>query len=121
MAIIMTWRETKDAGKQAFSEGDYPEALSLYSDAVDQLLTTSENGNHVSEHQILLSNVIACRLKIGGEDMVGKAVDEAKEVCLFFLNCIQCFYIMRLCRVVSGWSGQIGVISVLRVIYKGND
>ena len=84
MAIIMTWRETKDAGKQAFSEGDYPEALSLYSDAVDQLLASSENGNHVSEHQILLSNVIACRLKIGGEDMVGKAVDEAKEVCLFF-------------------------------------
>lgn len=32
------------------------------------------------EHQILLSNVIACRLKIGGNEMAQKAVEDAKQV-----------------------------------------
>ena len=32
------------------------------------------------QHQILLSNVIACRLKIGGEEMANKAVEEAQQV-----------------------------------------
>ena len=96
----MSWRETKDAGKQAFSEGKYPVALSLYSEAIDQLLTSDEgeqegsnvdnrtnssrgNGSRsgpTNDHQVLLSNVIACRLKIGGQDMVAKAVDDAKQV-----------------------------------------
>ena len=90
----MSWRDTKDAGKEAFTNGSYSEALTLYSDAIDQLLTPAEeeadgsyvfvDGNgtngHTEEHQILLSNVIACRLKIGGEDMSKKAVDEAKQV-----------------------------------------
>mmetsp|Transcript_41467 Transcript_41467/g.71004 ORF Transcript_41467/g.71004 Transcript_41467/m.71004 type:complete len:540 (+) Transcript_41467:86-1705(+) len=89
----MTWRETKDAGKQAFSEGNHSQALSLYTEAIDQLLSEehegsdeirgngsrSGGGDHTSEHQILLSNVVACRLKIGGNEMVTKAVDDAKK------------------------------------------
>ena len=39
----------------------------------------ANSGNHANEHQILLSNAIACRLKIGGEETVAKAVDDAKK------------------------------------------
>ncbi|KAL7538817.1 hypothetical protein ACHAXR_008804 [Thalassiosira sp. AJA248-18] len=82
----MPWRDSKDAGKQAFSQGNYSEALSCYSEAITLLLASEEQGNrgsgrghHTNEHQVLLSNVIACRLKIGGQDMANKAVEESKE------------------------------------------
>ena len=85
-----TWRESKDAGKQAFTEGKYDESLSFYSRALEQLTEDehdegNSNGNGgsgstVNEHQILLSNVIACRLKIGGEEMATTAIAEAKKV-----------------------------------------
>jgi hypothetical protein len=109
------WRESNDAGRRAFSESNYSQALFHYSEAIDQLLVFSSpspasaeeeprhdhpgdnrNGGqqqqqqqqqqqHLfqkdnNEHQILLSNVIACRLKIGGIDMAEKAVEEAKQV-----------------------------------------
>mmetsp|Transcript_38770 Transcript_38770/g.71381 ORF Transcript_38770/g.71381 Transcript_38770/m.71381 type:complete len:99 (-) Transcript_38770:14-310(-) len=91
------WSDTKDAGRQAVADGKYPEALALYSQAIDQLVTSEEgsnddnrtngrrgsrsrSGGHTNERQILLSNVVACRLKIGGEDMVAKAVDDAKQL-----------------------------------------
>ncbi|KAL7472584.1 hypothetical protein ACHAXS_012955, partial [Conticribra weissflogii] len=83
-----TWRESKDAGNLAFNEGNYPEALAFYLRALEQL-SDDEHGNddhagarrddNSKDRQILLSNVIACRLKIGGEDMATKAVEEAKE------------------------------------------
>lgn len=93
----MSWRETKDAGKRAFSQGKHEEALELYTRAISELSATSsststdgggdgerrggsDGGTHTTEHQILLSNVIACRLKIGGRDMSEKAVDDAKKV-----------------------------------------
>ncbi len=83
----MGWRETKDLGKAAFADERYNESLSHYITAIDQLLAEGEqdrvpNGSnhHINEHQILLSNVIACRLKIGGVDMAEKAVEEAKKV-----------------------------------------
>ncbi|KAL3784455.1 hypothetical protein ACHAW5_004015 [Stephanodiscus triporus] len=99
----MTWTESKDAGKRAFSENKFSEALDHYSAAIDQLssssLSSSEGaqrrdegsrggggggrGGSASEHHqqlsILLSNVVACRLKIGGTDMVEKAVEDAKK------------------------------------------
>ena len=81
------WRETKDAGKQAFTEGEHGKALALYSEAIEQLLAADEEpahgggrGGHTTEHQVLLSNVIACRLKIGGPEMTAKAVAEAEQV-----------------------------------------
>ncbi len=95
-----SWRESKDAGRRAFLEREYSQALFNYSEAIDQLLVSSpspasaeEEPRHhhgdshggqrhlfKNEHQILLSNVIACRLKIGGKDMAEKAVEEAKLV-----------------------------------------
>mmetsp|Transcript_28088 Transcript_28088/g.57537 ORF Transcript_28088/g.57537 Transcript_28088/m.57537 type:complete len:466 (+) Transcript_28088:150-1547(+) len=83
-----TWRESKDAGNLAFNDGKYPEALTFYLTALEQL-SDDEHENyydagarrddHSKDRQILLSNVIACRLKVGGEDMATKAVEEAKE------------------------------------------
>ena len=82
----MSWRESKDAGKEAFAEGKYSEALTSYCEAIDLLKSeelegSNGDGSHANEHQILLSNAIACRLKIGGRNMAEKALDEAKKVC----------------------------------------
>jgi len=79
----MSWKESKDAGQQAFVNENYPEALIQYTKAID-LLTSGEAGssNNTKEHQVLLSNVIACRLKIGGADMATKAVEDSKQVCI---------------------------------------
>jgi hypothetical protein len=98
---MTTWTESKDAGNRAFSESKFSEALDHYSAAIDQLSSSSSSegaqrrdegsrgggggrGGSASEHQqqlsILLSNAVACRLKIGGTDMVEKAVEDAKKV-----------------------------------------
>lgn len=113
--MTTSWRESKDAGRQAFLDSNYPQALFHYSEAIDKLLLSSASSSSPAsaaeerlrvdqhgrsgstagssrvglqqqhhpfqhEHQILLSNVIACRLKIGGTDMAEKAVEEAKQV-----------------------------------------
>ena len=97
---MLEWKESKDAGKIAFTNQNYPEALNQYCKAIKQLLTSSssnlnnegsssssssrnDDNNHTEEHQILLSNVIACRLKIGGSDMINLAVEDAKKVNCF--------------------------------------
>jgi hypothetical protein len=77
---------SKDDGKRAFIENRFSDALGHYLTAIDEILTTSSStegansSSSNSEHQILLSNVVACRLKIGGTDMIAKAVEEAKKV-----------------------------------------
>jgi hypothetical protein len=92
----MSWRESKDAAAEAYRAGRITDALVQYSSALDQLSSLSSTEEDVqrgdeggrrggggrvgSDRQILLSNVVACRLKIGGTDMVEKAVEEAKEV-----------------------------------------
>ena len=99
---MSSWQDTKDAAKQAFTSAHYSDSLTLYLEAIDQLLaedtpsststSNDENSNHrkehTNEHQILLSNVIACRLKIGGEEMATKAIDEAKKVSTHELSLI---------------------------------
>ena len=94
----MLWKESKDEGKVAFTNQNYPEALNQYCKAIQQLTSSSNNSNinegnsssssrndsnHTEEHQILLSNVIACRLKIGGSEMINLAVEDAKKVSCF--------------------------------------
>jgi hypothetical protein len=81
---------SKEDGKRAFIENRFSDALGHYLTAIDQILTSSStegtsSTSSNSEHQILLSNVVACRLKIGGTDMIEKAVEEAKKVRLFFV------------------------------------
>jgi hypothetical protein len=95
---MTSWRESKDAAAKAYRAERWVDALDHYTSALDQLSSSSSSKEDVqrrdevagrgcgggrgvsSDHQILLSNVIACRLKIGGTDMVVKAVEEAKKV-----------------------------------------
>ena len=79
---MSSWKESKDAGQQAFVNENYPEALNQYTKAIDLLTSEEGSSNNIKEHQVLLSNVIACRLKIGGDDMATKAVDDSKQVCI---------------------------------------
>jgi hypothetical protein len=83
MAVAaVTWSESKDKGKHFFSQGNYNAALTSYLTALDQLtsLETRDGNDKSNDKQILLSNVVACRLKIGGEDMATQAVEDAKQV-----------------------------------------
>ena len=92
---MTSWRESKDAAAEAYRAERWVDALDHYSSALDQLSSSSSKEDvqrrdevgrggggrgGSSDHQILLSNVIACRLKIGGTGMVEKAVEEAKKV-----------------------------------------
>ena len=87
--MLTPWKESKDAGQQAFMDGNYNSALLHYENAIDELLTSTSSSNnegsysssHNNEHQVLLSNVIACRLNVGGVDMATLAVEDGKKVC----------------------------------------
>ena len=67
------WRSHKEDGKNYFRQEKFEEALTSYRAA---LLTAPD----ATEKQILLSNIVACRLKIGGPAMAAAAVEEAKQV-----------------------------------------
>lgn len=78
---MTTWNSEKDLGATSFSSQNYHDAIRHYSNAIQKLQDSGVQGVEVKKHrQILLSNVIACRLKIGGKEMIDKAVGEAKEV-----------------------------------------
>lgn len=68
----MSWIQHKEAAKGHFQNERYDQALSSYQAAV---VNAPE-----AEKQILLSNCIACRLKIGGPAMAAAAVEESKRV-----------------------------------------
>lgn len=79
------WSNDSDLGATSFSSQNYHEALRHYSNALEKLhIGESSSGGDSTErkkqHQILLSNVIACRLKIGGDEMISRSIGEAKEV-----------------------------------------
>lgn len=67
------WMSHKQDGKNYFRQEKFEEALTSYRAA---LLTAPD----AAEKQILLSNIVACRLKIGGPAMSAAAVEEAKQV-----------------------------------------
>mmetsp|Transcript_5626 Transcript_5626/g.9226 ORF Transcript_5626/g.9226 Transcript_5626/m.9226 type:complete len:408 (-) Transcript_5626:940-2163(-) len=77
----MAWTEFKDAGKIAFSQGNFDLALSSYLNALEELTSEErrDGSDKSNDKQILLSNVVACRLKIGGDAMTTQAVEEAKQ------------------------------------------
>ena len=76
---ITDWRDLKDQGRESFGRADYNEALRLYLESIDQLTSQSDARTN-DEHQVLLSNVVACRLKLGGQAQVEKAVEDAQKV-----------------------------------------
>jgi len=77
----MVWTEYKDAGKIAFSQGNFQSALSSYLTALEELTSEErrDGSDKSNDKQILLSNVVACRLKIGGGEMATQAIEEAKQ------------------------------------------
>ena len=68
-----TWREFKDRGRDAFNAERYHDALSAYRSALAFPSVPD------AERQVCLSNLVACRLKIGGPAMASAAVEEAKQ------------------------------------------
>ena len=71
-----SWRSFKEQAKRAFENGNYHESLSFYSSALHPNLSCP-----AAERQILLSNMVACRLQIGGTAQAEAAVENAKQVC----------------------------------------
>jgi len=67
-----SWQTHKNEGKQAYDSEDYERALRCYAAALNPELEAPRQ-----EQQILLSNIVACRLKIGGQEEL--AVRDAKK------------------------------------------
>jgi hypothetical protein len=88
--MTSSWTDESNLGASLYSSERYPEALVHYTNALnalssDETVVAVTEQEKKKQRQILLSNVIACRLKIGGEDMIERALVEAREVsaCLF--------------------------------------
>lgn len=64
----------QDQAKAAYQTGDFEEALKLYRTAL------SSDARDKKERQLLLSNIVACRLNIGGKAQAEAAVENAKQV-----------------------------------------
>ena len=88
------WRGWKERGKQAYLKGEYASALQAFSQAaqrqrnpirgVDSGSNTNGNDNFSAssttlDQQILLSNMVACRLKLGGAAQSEAAVSTAQR------------------------------------------
>jgi tetratricopeptide (TPR) repeat protein len=70
-ASLVGWKER---GSSHFQRGDYEAALNAYKQALRPDLECPS-----SEQQLLLSNIVACRLKIGGRAQAEAAVEAAKQ------------------------------------------
>ncbi|CAB9524182.1 tetratricopeptide repeat domain [Seminavis robusta] len=69
-----SWLGFKELARQQYERGNYEAALTSYTAAIHPDLHCP-----ASEQQILLSNLVACRLKIGGPAQARAAVDNAKQ------------------------------------------
>ena len=69
-----SWLGCKERGKNAFINGDYILALESYTQALKH-----RPGPSTLDRQILLSNIVACRLKIGDKSQAEAAVVAAKQ------------------------------------------
>ena len=67
-----SWLRLKEKGRYHFIDNEFEPALENYRLAL-------QNCTIASEKQILLSNIVACRLKIGGETQAAAAVEDAKQ------------------------------------------
>lgn len=66
----------RDLGKEAYQKGDYDKALSAFTAAIHPSLECPSS----KERQILLSNIVACRLQLGGSAQAEAAIEVAKKV-----------------------------------------
>ena len=88
---VKSWQDFKEEGKRHFRNANYTEALVSFQEALgkieteeqqqqQQQQTGSNSINFIEERQILLSNSVACRLKINDTEMKIVAIEEAKKV-----------------------------------------
>jgi hypothetical protein len=70
-----SWIGLKEKGKAAFERAEYEAALTSYTAALHPDLYCPS-----AERQIILSNMVACRLKVGGTAQAEAAVETAKQV-----------------------------------------
>ena len=69
-----SWVGFKDLARRQYEQGKYEDAVASYTAALNPELNCP-----AAEQQILLSNLIACRLKIGGPAQARAAVDNSKR------------------------------------------
>jgi hypothetical protein len=89
-----TWQTLKEEGRNHFQNSNYTQALISFQEALKKGREQEDQSSHTIsnlEKQILLSNSVACRLKIGGAEMACVAIEEAKQVrtkncCFIILN-----------------------------------
>jgi len=81
----VSWRILKERARIAFDRGDYPNALIHYAAALQP-----QKHCPVTERQLILSNMVATRLHIGGPGQVEAAVENAKQVrdIRMFFGCV---------------------------------
>jgi len=72
-----SWRAHRDNGKRHYQTGNYEAALTSYRAALTT--TTSMGGPGAQDRQVLLSNIVACRLHIGGAAQARAAIQDAKQ------------------------------------------
>eukprot|EP00546_Thalassionema_frauenfeldii_P009504 CAMPEP_0178907250 /NCGR_PEP_ID=MMETSP0786-20121207/7265_1 /TAXON_ID=186022 /ORGANISM="Thalassionema frauenfeldii, Strain CCMP 1798" /LENGTH=351 /DNA_ID=CAMNT_0020579025 /DNA_START=173 /DNA_END=1228 /DNA_ORIENTATION=- len=68
----MSWIQHKEQAKHHFRDNQYDQALKSYRASLNASCPESEK-------QVILSNIVACRLKIGGPAMAAAAVEDAKK------------------------------------------
>ena len=71
-----SWMGWKEKAKSEYEQGRYEDALISYRTCI----TSYQNYCPADERQIILSNMVACRLKIGGVAQAEAAVTTAKQV-----------------------------------------
>lgn len=80
--IPQSWQDFKEEGKRHFRNSNYTQALVSFREALEIIEREEDPNSYVEERQALLSNSVACRLKIGDTEMKIVAIEEAK-------NCIE--------------------------------
>ena len=71
----LSWSVWKERARGAYERGDYPLALVHYAAALQPGARCPP-----TERQLILSNMVATRLMIGGPGQVEAAVENAKQV-----------------------------------------
>ena len=69
-----SWVGYKDLARRQYERGNYEDALTSYTSALNP-----EFRCPASEQQIILSNLVACRLKLGGPAQARAAIENSKQ------------------------------------------
>ena len=97
-----SWLGWKQAGRAAYERGDYTQALSCYRTA----LRPEYECAVTADRQVLLSNIVACRLQLGGKAQAEAAVRDAQQ-------CVD---------LNASWSkGHVRLASAYAALGKSND